>query len=101
MCPSEIFTSFLAFQSLRRTRHKFQFKGCVLLIFRTGFLNSHLPRHWRFSFDLLVRDLNSQKPETGPLATHFHGGHSSTWTECDWFRDRVNESKRVTQEPAC
>lgn len=43
----------------------------------------------------------SEQPETRPLATHFHGGHSATWTECDWFRDRVNESKRVTQEPAC
>lgn len=62
MCPSGIFTSFLAFQSLRGTRHKFQFKGCVLLIFRTGFLNSHLPRRWRFSFGLRVTDLNNQKP---------------------------------------
>lgn len=100
MCPSGIFTSFLAFQSLRGTRQKFQFKGCVLLNFRTGFLNSHLPRHWQFFFGLLETDLNSQKPETRPVATHFNGCHSATWTECDWFRDRINESKRVTEGPA-
>lgn len=99
MCLSELFTSFLAFQSLRGTRHKFQFLGCCFTYFQDWF--SKQPSPQTLVVFLWSPGERSEQPETRPLATHFRGCHSATWTECGRFRDRINESKRVTQGPAC